>query len=82
MRKLLVLAVSAAAVFSTCQAQAAHRHRRLVKVRTESRPPEGPLWYYSRPTPLGAIRGKQCYSRLVENRLGWYVPHQWCEARR
>ena len=54
MRKLLVLAVSAAAVFSTCQAQAAHRHRRLVKVRTESRPPEGPLWYYSRPTPLGA----------------------------
>ena len=88
MRKLLALAISAVAVFSSCQAQAAHRHHRVVKVRTETRLPEGPLWYYSRPTPLGAMvttvsdmPGKRCYSRLVENRRGWYVPHRWCEAR-
>ena len=88
MRTLLALAISAVALFSTFQAQAVHRHHRVITVRTVTRPVEGPLWYYSQPTPLGAVvttvrdmPGHRCYSRLVANRRGWYVPHRWCEAR-
>jgi hypothetical protein len=87
MRKLLAIVVCAVAVFSTCQAQAA-RHHRVVKVRVEARPTDGPLWYYQRPAPLGALvttvsdlPGKRCFSRLMENERGWYVPHRWCEPR-
>jgi len=87
MGKLLAIAVCAVAISSTCQAQAA-RHHRAVKVRVETRPAGGPLWHYQSPAPLGAIvttvrdlPGKRCFSRLVENGRGWYVPHRWCEAR-
>jgi hypothetical protein len=88
MRTFLALAISAVAVLSTCQAQAVHRHHRVIMVRPVTHPAEGPFWYYSRPMPLGAVvttvrdmPGHRCYSRLVENRRGWYVPHRWCEAR-
>jgi len=83
----VIIAISLLAALGTSQADAAHKHHRAVWV--DARPPDAPLFYYDRPAPLGAfvttvsdLPGRHCFSRLVQNRHGWWVRHRWCEALR
>lgn len=85
----VIIAISLLAALGTSQAEAAHRHHTVFKVRVDARPPDAPLFYYDRPAPLGAfvttvsdLPGRHCFSRLVQNRHGWWVRHRWCEALR